>query len=134
MGLSPANTSNFTLNGKEFQIGPTFSLKMRDVAISFCEKEEREGKECLLIERSTAVTVWTQVKQPKRSSPKLDKQAFIERCNQELTKSIGPMASLIIDELLNGSELLTPSQLIDRIAAEIPNQKLAEEFKRKMKK
>jgi hypothetical protein len=136
IGISSKNTDNFIFQGKEFHLGPTFSLKMRAEAIAFCEKEESQGYECLLVERTTAVTVWrsVEVAQGKKSSSKLDKQAFIERCRQELAKSIGPMSNLIIDELLNGKELLTPDRFVDRAAEQIPNPKLAQEFKQNMQK
>jgi hypothetical protein len=130
LGIPPGNTSNFIYDGKEFQIGPTFSLKMRSEAINFCEREESEGRECLLIERATAVTVWRSITPSSaKSSPQLDKQLFIEQCHQELTKSIGPIATVIIKELVNSSEPLTATQLIDRVAAEIPDSSLAEQFK-----
>jgi hypothetical protein len=51
-----------------------------------------------------------------------------------LKKCIGPMATLIIDELINGSEPLTSTQLVDRIAAQIPDPKLANEFRRILQK
>jgi hypothetical protein len=134
MGISIGHTSTITLQNKEFHIGPTFSLKMRAAAIGFCEQEERQGTKCLLIENATALTVWTYI--PPASTEKigsdLKKKEFIKRCHQELTKCIGPMATLIVDELVNGEESLKSSQLIERIIEQIPDPKLAAEFRRNL--
>jgi hypothetical protein len=139
MGISSGSTDNFTFEGKEFRSGPTFSLKMRAAALGFCERQERHGTECLLVERASAVTVWTAVAKPinrveQQPKPEFDRAAFIERCRQELTKSIGPMASLIIDELVNKSDPLSPRRSVEWIASQLPNAQLAEEFKQNMQK
>ena len=126
-------SSNVTIHGREFSLGPTFSLQMREVAIRFCNQEEKEGNHCLLVEGNTAITVWKEVKivesEASSQSPQFNKQKFIEHCEQELTKRIGPMAHIIIAELISSPENLSPSQFVKKIVAEIPDPKLAEEFK-----
>lgn len=130
MGISPGSSSTITLDGKQFYIGPAFSLKMRAAAIGFCEQEESQGHECLLVEDKIALTVWKQVVIPvPRSSSQPERKEFIKLCDRELKKCIGPMATFIIDELVNGDELLTATQLIDRIVEQIPDPKLAAEFR-----
>ncbi len=136
MGVSTISSSTLTLDDKQFQIGPTFSLKMRSAAIDFCEQKESEGCECLLVENANAITIWNQKKSIsiEKSKSESSQEEFVKRCHQELKKCIGPMATLIIDELVNGPEPLTGSQLVARIAAQIPDRKLANEFRNMFKK
>jgi hypothetical protein len=142
LGILSRNTDNFTFQGQEFRVGPTFSLKMRSAAVSFGEQQEQQGCECLLIERTNAITVWTAVaksiekpiEQPvKKKKSTFNREAFIACCRQELTKSIGPMAGLIIEELANCQEQLEPRQAIEWIVTQIPDSRLAAEFKQNIK-
>ena len=57
---------------------------------------------------------------------------FIERCQKELAYIIGPMASLIVEEILVQYAPLSPEDLINAIAEQIPDIKRAIEFKRKL--
>jgi hypothetical protein len=65
--------------------------------------------------------------QPEVSIP-LD-PVFLEQCRQELAKSIGPIASHILKTTLNRHPQATPQQLVEILAASIPNSRQAEEFK-----
>ena len=125
--------SNITIKGREFSLGPTFSLQMRDVAINFCKQEEDQGNHCLLVESNTTITVWKEVKtidsETSSQPPQFNKQKFIEYCEQELIKRIGPMGHVIIAELISSPENFSPSQFVKKIIAEIPDPELAEEFK-----
>ncbi|HAX79345.1 MAG TPA: serine/threonine protein kinase [Cyanobacteria bacterium UBA11372] len=56
------------------------------------------------------------------------KPEFLDRCRQELTRCMGPMANLLLEEILNQSPHLTAVQLVEALAAEIPNPKRAAEF------
>ena len=135
MGISIKDSSNMTWQDEHFHIGPTFSLKMRAAAIGFCSQEEDLGQKCILVENDTTLTVWRQVAtSPKKSSSQLNQKEFIQRCHHELQRCIGPMATFIIDELVNGSEKLTETKLIGRIIEQIPDPKLAAEFRTNMKK
>jgi hypothetical protein len=135
MGISIEDTSRMTWHDKQFQIGPVFALKMREAAIGFCEQEENLGHRCILIENDSTLTIWTQKNNLQKSlESQLNSQKFIKRCHQELKKCIGPMATLVIDELVNGSEKLTANKLVERIVKQIPDPKLADEFIRSMKK
>ena len=131
-GISIGQSSTITIKNRQFHIGPTFSLKMRDAAISFCKQEESQGIKCLLVENATALTVWKHtVDLTEKIDAELNYQEFVERCRQELTKCIGPMATLIVDELVSGNKPLKASQLIEKIVAEIPDPKFAAEFRSK---
>jgi hypothetical protein len=54
---------------------------------------------------------------------------FLEQCRQELAKAIGPIASHILKTTLNRHPQATPQQLVEILAATIPNSRQAEEFR-----
>lgn len=56
--------------------------------------------------------------------------AFIKHCQQELAYHIGPMANLIIEEILAQNPYISPEQFIELLAREIPNFQAAFEFKK----
>ena len=55
--------------------------------------------------------------------------AFIEQCQIKLAEYIGPMAPMIIDEVLNNHRPSTPAQLIDLLIPEIPSAEEAIAFR-----
>jgi class 3 adenylate cyclase/tRNA A-37 threonylcarbamoyl transferase component Bud32 len=57
---------------------------------------------------------------------------FISRCRQVLTRSIGPMASLLLEDALADHPNLDPQGLVDCLAAEIPDAKKADEFRQQL--
>ena len=58
---------------------------------------------------------------------------FLEHCQQELSRCIGPMASFLIEDTLEQFPQMTPEQLVEALAAEIPNPQRAKEFRSKIK-
>jgi serine/threonine protein kinase/class 3 adenylate cyclase len=68
---------------------------------------------------------------PPKPLPVLDPK-FVERCRTELARCIGPMADYILEDILAQTPHLRPEQLVQAIAAEIPNAKQAEEFRQQM--
>ncbi|PZV15912.1 MAG: hypothetical protein DCF20_09105 [Pseudanabaena sp.] len=56
-------------------------------------------------------------------------QIFIDRCQQELSEIIGPMAKLILKKAL--AQNPSQSQLIEAIAKQIPEPNYAEQFRKK---
>jgi serine/threonine protein kinase len=57
---------------------------------------------------------------------------FLELCCQELTRSVGPFASLLLEETLTRFPNITPHQLVEALMAEIPYPQRAEEFRKRM--
>lgn len=57
---------------------------------------------------------------------------FIELCQQELTHSIGPMAKYILEEILLNAPDLSSKELIEAVAAEIPNPQQAAKFRQRL--
>lgn len=64
--------------------------------------------------------------------PKKIKKQFIKQCQQELAYAIGPMASLIVEEVLGQYTPLSSEELVIALAEQIPDRKSAIEFKRKL--
>ena len=58
--------------------------------------------------------------------------AFLERCRQELADCIGPIASLILEDTLVQHPNLEPQQLVEALAAEIPNPQRAKDFRNRI--
>lgn len=61
------------------------------------------------------------------------KPEFLEHCQQELSRCIGPMASFIIEDTLAQFPQMTPEQLVEALVAEIPNPQRAKDFKTRIK-
>lgn len=61
------------------------------------------------------------------------KPEFLERCQKELSRCIGPMASFIIEDTLAQSPQMTPEQLVEALVAEIPDPQRAQVFKTNLK-
>ncbi|MEO1403129.1 MAG: protein kinase [Cyanobacteria bacterium J06635_1] len=57
---------------------------------------------------------------------------FLQRAQQALTRCIGPMADLIIEETLDAYPHLAPVALVQQLAAEIPDAKQAQTFRQEM--
>ncbi|MEM9908094.1 MAG: serine/threonine-protein kinase, partial [Cyanobacteria bacterium P01_D01_bin.44] len=57
---------------------------------------------------------------------------FLQRAQQALIRCIGPMADLIIEETLDAYPHLTPTALVQQLAAEIPDAKQAQTFRQEM--
>ncbi|MBD0337152.1 MAG: protein kinase [Cyanobacteria bacterium Co-bin13] len=58
---------------------------------------------------------------------------FLQRCRQELTRCIGPIANYVIEETLADYPNLDAQNLVFRLAAEIPDARKAAEFQQKLK-
>ncbi len=58
--------------------------------------------------------------------------AFLEQCQQELARSIGPIASIVLKKAQNQYPQATPQRFVEVLAANIPNPQQAEEFKQNL--
>ena len=56
------------------------------------------------------------------------KTAFIQRCQEELAYYVGPIASLIVEEILVKNPNLVPDKFIEFLSREIPNSQEAAKF------
>ena len=137
MGIFPDRSKKLVFQGREFVAGPSFSTNNKGAGISFCIQEEQQGYRCLLVESNSSITVWKCTKSTKSKSidyqlSKTQKEELVDRCRLELTKCIGPMAALIIDELEDEGSNMSRIQIIDMIAEQIPDPKIALAFKNNM--
>jgi serine/threonine-protein kinase len=57
---------------------------------------------------------------------------FIRQCQQALTRCIGPMAAIVLEDTLDEYPNLSPQDLVDRLASEIPNPQQASEFRQQL--
>ncbi|MGF1479988.1 MAG: protein kinase [Cyanophyceae cyanobacterium] len=57
---------------------------------------------------------------------------FVERCQRELAACIGPIASFIVEEVIEEYSPGSPQQLAEALAAEIPDVQTAHEFKHRL--
>ena len=57
---------------------------------------------------------------------------LIERCQQELAYSIGPIASLVLEEVMMNAALTSRDQLIDTLAKKIPDASEARAFRQRL--
>ncbi|MGL5806858.1 MAG: protein kinase domain-containing protein [Xenococcaceae cyanobacterium] len=69
---------------------------------------------------------------PSSSELKQLKPAFVQLCRQELALYIGPFANFIIEDTLAENPHLTPQQLIEILAEEIPSPQKAKQFRDKL--
>ncbi|MEH1865448.1 MAG: serine/threonine-protein kinase [Nostoc sp.] len=72
-----------------------------------------------------------QTEQIEQQQPSLQ-PGFIKHCQQELAYRIGPMANLIIEEILDENPYISPDQFVELIANQIPNFQAAFEFKKSL--
>jgi hypothetical protein len=137
MGISPDKSNKLIFRGREFVIGPSFSTNNKGISVNFCIQEEKQGHRCLLVESSSSITVWKSVKTVKskpenHQSSESKKEELVDHCRLELTKCIGPMAALIVDELEDEANNMSQIQFVDMIAEQIPDSKIALAFKKSM--
>ncbi len=80
----------------------------------------------------TAVSDPINISQLKIEQESFFNPKFIERCQQELTYCIGPIASLVVKETLIYSPPTLPCQLIEALAEKIADPQEACEFRRRL--
>lgn len=66
---------------------------------------------------------------PLPAAPPALNPEFLQHCRQELIRCIGPMADYILEDLLVQAPSVSAGQLIERLAAEIPDAQQAIQFK-----
>jgi class 3 adenylate cyclase len=58
---------------------------------------------------------------------------FVERCEQELARCIGPLARFIVQEALDKNPGLSPHQLVETLALHVTNSQQAAEFRQRLR-
>ena len=67
--------------------------------------------------------------QPKTETSTALDPIFLERCQRELARYIGPMARFILEDTLAEHPRIVPQQLVELLSNEIPNPQNAKQFK-----
>jgi len=76
---------------------------------------------------SDRLEVALKVESESQNSPAVNPQ-FLEHCQQELARCIGPLAHCMIEDILAESPDLTPQQLVEALAAEISESGRSQNF------
>ncbi len=63
-----------------------------------------------------------------RSTSVLQDEAFVARCREELTRCIGPMATLIVEDTIEQYPDANPHELVEILASQLSDGKQAEQF------
>ncbi|MEH1908759.1 MAG: serine/threonine-protein kinase [Nostoc sp.] len=98
-------------------------------AISAISQAYKQPGETIFSSASSSAS--PQIGRIEQQQPSL-KPAFIKRCQQELAYHIGPMANLIIEEILAQNPDISPDQFVELITREIPDFQAAFEFKKSL--
>ncbi|MEH2161800.1 MAG: serine/threonine-protein kinase [Nostoc sp.] len=80
---------------------------------------------------SPGLPISPQTKPIEQQQPSLQ-TGFIKHCQQQLAYHIGPMANLIIDEILSENPYIPPDQFVELIVRQIPDSQAAFEFKKSL--
>ncbi|MEH1823397.1 MAG: serine/threonine-protein kinase [Nostoc sp.] len=96
---------------------------MSDISQSYNQPEETET---IFSSPTNPQTGRIQQRQPSLQP------AFVKHCQQQLAYHIGPMANLIIEEILAQNPDISPDQFIELLAREIPSFQAAFEFKKSL--
>jgi hypothetical protein len=106
------------------------SLELKDENIDSIQltgehiQQLQPQQESLLNSINTA----SQTQQKNEISTALD-PIFLERCQREFARHVGPMAHFILKDTLAEHPRITPQQLVELLSTEIPNSQQAKQFK-----
>ncbi|MFB2881248.1 adenylate/guanylate cyclase domain-containing protein [Floridanema aerugineum] len=102
------------------------------------EQFHQEAKNILELAQDLPVSTQTQATSPVANPqttvpetipPATIESSFVEFCQIELAKLIGPMANLIIKQTISSNPKLNQYELVDTLAAKIPNSHESQEFR-----
>jgi len=111
------------IESEEFKLLEQQANKLR-------KKREISGSEAVMIPESFESVEFTFEPEIKTETSNLLEPNFIEHCRQELIRCMGPMGSLMLEDILAESHQLTPAELVEALVREIPNAQRAEEFRK----
>ena len=111
------------IESEEFKLLEQQANKLR-------QKREMSGSKTVMIPQSFEPVDVASEPEIKTETSNLLEPDFLEHCRQELIRCIGPMGSLMLEDILDESPQLTPVELVEALVAEIPNTQRAEEFRK----
>ncbi len=71
---------------------------------------------------------WMTAAAPAADSSELPNSAFIEACRQALTRCIGPMASVIVEDMIDQYPQATPNEFVEILASQLSDGRQATDF------
>lgn len=114
-----------------------YERKQRQLAIRDARRLLDQEIFCIILKQSDAYGLWHSVSQKVTviQSPSATPLSpnFLALCEEELTRYVGPMASLVCEETLNNaSPSWTREDYIKALAKEIPDRSAAKKFIRQI--
>lgn len=123
-------------------MGPMASFMLEDILAESPQLTPVELVEALVAEIPNAqraeefrksIPISSQSKKTKNTRSVLLYPQFLEHCQQELKRCVGPLAMAVLEDILTQSPDLTPVELVEALVAEIPDARRAEDFRKIIK-
>jgi serine/threonine-protein kinase len=130
-------------------VGPIAPILLQQVSAQASSTKELVGKLALYLspkqqiefeKRTTSLLEKSldQLQSSSLNSPNLKNQAinpsFLDKCEQYLSDVVGPVATLLIQEALKSHPQISSAELVNILAAKIPDRKKADNFSRRLLK
>ncbi|MDF5733830.1 MAG: serine/threonine-protein kinase [Rhizonema sp. PD38] len=128
-------------------IGPIASTLIREISVSAPNAKELvenlmlylSGKQRIEFKKKAVARLQqnlTRTQAKSSNSPTIKNQAintsFLKLCEEYLAEIIGPIAPALIQEALESHAQISPEELVNSLAKEIPNSKKAQEFSQRL--
>ena len=75
-GIHYRTSKQIQVRGRTFQKAESFSKRVYEVALAYCEQQQVEGTLCLLVESEDVLTIWREVKKTPPSTSPCQSQIF----------------------------------------------------------
>ena len=95
-------------------------------------QQSTEDQERFVSQPAQMVVVTSEPLPAAETSTALDPE-FLERCRRELTRHIGPVAGFVLKQTLTQYPQIVPQQMVEVLAAEIPDPQEVQEFKENLR-
>jgi hypothetical protein len=161
LGITLSDAIQIEIGRQRFNLVFSFSANMRSFADKFCQRQEEKGAICLLVETTEKVLVWQQeitvssndlsledLDLPEPSSDltgdlirnmltqslsiEVMLPGLIDLCTKTLAEYIGPIAQVVIADIIDGGCHCLAPEFIDLVASQIPEESAANEFRSKL--
>jgi serine/threonine protein kinase len=113
-----------TLNPKELVENLRFYL-LKDQQVEF-------EKQIMLLMQDTAEKSQTHSTETQSKEKKKINESFVRRCEEELSNIVGPVATFLVQKALESNPEISPVQLVQVLAEEIPERENAHHFQQRL--
>jgi hypothetical protein len=161
LGITLSDAIHIEIGSQSFNLVFSFSVNMRSFANKFCQRQEEQGYICLLVETKEKVLVWQQeattisnelyleeldspapssdltgdlIRQMLTNSLSIEilMPELIDLCKASLAEYIGPMAQIVINDIIDSGYYCPAPEFINIVALQIPEKDAANEFRNKL--